>query len=154
VLDSLGPALRWRDGSLEVDLPGLPHGDVALEGRGLRLVPSLFWSRPAFALDGFRRPALVYPLYPLPATPEPVGGDPLAVLLGHTRAQALRVLTVPRSTTALAAELHVSAASASTHAAALRRSGLVATHRRGRAVSHTLTPLGRTLLAAQPPPDV
>lgn len=153
VLGSLGPAIRWRDGTLEVDLPpghgGLPNGDVPLDGRGLRLVPSLFWPRPAFVSDGFRRPALVYPLHPLPPAPAPAVGDPLVTLLGHTRALALRALATPRSTTTLAAELQISAASASEHAATLRRAGLAATHRRGRAVRHTLTPLGRALLAAQ-----
>lgn len=157
VLASLGPAVRWRDGSLEVDLSGadygLPDGEVALAGRGLRLVPSLFWPQPAFAWDGFRRPALVYPLYPLPVAPQPEPGDPLAALLGHTRAGVFRALATPRSTTELATAVQVSAASASTHAGALRRAGLAATHRRGRGVRHVLTPLGRLLLAAQPPSD-
>jgi DNA-binding transcriptional ArsR family regulator len=67
--------------------------------------------------------------------------------MGHTRAAVLRALRQPSSTAELAARLRISPPSASEHAAALRRADLVQTERRGRAVRHSLTPLGLSLLS-------
>jgi DNA-binding transcriptional ArsR family regulator len=72
--------------------------------------------------------------------------DGLAALLGPTRAAVLRALTAPRGTAELAGVVGISPASASEHAKVLREVYLIETLRHGRAVRHSLTPLGRTML--------
>jgi DNA-binding transcriptional ArsR family regulator len=80
------------------------------------------------------------------------GGAPLAVLVGRTRAQVLRVIASGATTGELARALGVSASSASQHAGALRDAGLAVSHRHGTSVLHTLTPLGAALLRANSGP--
>lgn len=162
---SLHPRLTWRDQGLEREGGSCR---VALDGTGLQLFPSAFWSGPpAFAIRPreFTGNALFYAAiapdetcqsyHDAPRGYPPVagGGQPdgrrnLAVLLGHTRAEALRALQDPCGTAELAARLHVSASSASEHVAALRGTGLALTARHGRSVRHSLTSLGRSLLSA------
>jgi DNA-binding transcriptional ArsR family regulator len=140
-VDSLHPAIRWRDGVVEVDGP--LDADVELAGRGLQLMPSL-WTRPAFTAH-WTQPTLVYPLgrfawtAPTASTSD---GDPLAAVLGTTRARVLRALADEHTTSGLARVLGISLASASTHAAVLRDAGLVTSRRQGQSVRHTLTSLG------------
>jgi DNA-binding MarR family transcriptional regulator len=89
---------------------------------------------------------IVYPaMTPLPLVDE-AASDALAGLLGHTRAAVLRLALTERTTTQLASELGVSAATVSGHTKALRAAGLIATARSGRAVLHSVTPLGGRLL--------
>ena len=149
VLSTLGPEVRWSPPVLEVQTPA--EGDIALGGRGLRLVPSMFWTRPAVAVDQYARPTLTYPIHPAPASPPVRRDDPLAALVGATRAGVLRALVTGCGTMQLARELGISPASASGHVTALRDAGLAATRRTGRAVRHTLTPLGLRLLGADRP---
>ncbi|WP_225801542.1 helix-turn-helix domain-containing protein, partial [Streptomyces sp. NK15101] len=73
------------------------------------------------------------------------GEGALVGVLGRTRAELLRDLTAPRTTTELARRLGVSNATASAHAAALRAAGLLTTTRTGRSVHHAPTPLGELL---------
>ena len=81
-----------------------------------------------------------------PAAPQPATGpDPVAALLGRTRAAVLRALTTPRSTGELAVALGISPAGASQHAGVLRAAGLVASRRDGRRVRHAVTALGEML---------
>lgn len=140
-VDSLHPDIRWCDGVVEVDGP--LDADVDLAGRGLQLMPSL-WTRPGFTVR-WRQPTLVYPLgrFAWLAPPATTGdGDPLAAVLGTTRARVLRALAEEHTTTGLARRLGISTASASTHAAVLREAGLVTSRRQGRSVRHALTSLG------------
>jgi DNA-binding transcriptional ArsR family regulator len=149
MLNTLHPGIRWRDGVLEVRAPG--EADIDLAGRGLRLMPST-WTRPAVAID-WKQPTLVYPLHPSSWAQSDIGGDHhdrLAAVLGATRARVLRALVSEHTTTELARALNISAASASTHAAALRGAGLVTTRREGKAVRHALTQLGRAVVSAAP----
>lgn len=140
-VEALHPGIRWRDGVVEVDGP--LDVDVDLAGRGLQLMPSL-WTRPGFTVR-WAQPTLVYPLGRF-AWMAPAGrgddGDPLAAVLGTTRARVLRALAREHTTSGLARELGISPASASTHAAVLRDAGLVSTRRQGQSVRHTLTGLG------------
>jgi DNA-binding transcriptional ArsR family regulator len=69
-------------------------------------------------------------------------------LLGRTRAAILYAVALPRSTSDLAAELDQSMPAISAHLAVLRRSGLVSSWRAGRRVLYQLTPLARSVLAA------
>ena len=140
-VDGLHPGIRWCDGVVEVDTP--LDADVDLEGRGLQLMPSV-WTRPGFTV-AWTQPTLVYPLGRLGWT-APAGTkshrDPLAAVLGTTRARVLRALADEHTTSGLARALGISLASASTHAAVLRDAGLVTSRRQGQSVRHTLSGLG------------
>lgn len=146
-LSTLHPRIRWHDGAIDVDIP--LDGDVALGGRGLRLMPSI-WTRPGVML-GWTQPTLVYPLPQLDLGLPDAADDRLAAAFGVSRARVLCSLTREHTTTELAAALGISAASASMHAAALRRAGLITTRRDGRAVRHVMTDLGRAMV--QTPPE-
>lgn len=154
VLESLHPGLRWRPPALEIDRPG-PDREIEPGGRPVVLVPALFlWGRPRVLLEPDGPLFVTYPAggaLRLPADPA-APDDPLTEALGRTRAQVLRALRTGRTTTQLAEQLAVSAASASEHTAVLRRAGLVASRREGRAVRHMATPLGLELLGAETAP--
>jgi DNA-binding transcriptional ArsR family regulator len=163
----LHPGLAWHDQALE---KAGPASDVWLGGHGVQLMPSAFLTGPP--VFGIRPPelggnALIYPAHPAGslaaagrdalagserAAPGAAAGSggvaSLAVLLGHTRAAVLRALQEPCGTAELAARLGISAASASEHAKVLRDADLVETVRRGRAVRHSLTYLGHSLLGS------
>ena len=153
MLAGLVPGASWSGADLR--LPGRRQATVVLGGEGLTLMPSLLWCGVPLRTrhpDGSL--LLVYSaLTPLPLVPAPdAPTDPLAGLLGATRALALHLLTDPHTTSGLAATLGVSLGSASAHAKTLRAAGLVATVRDGRQVRHSCTPLGRLLLAGGTPP--
>ena len=140
-VDDLHPGIRWRDGTVEVDGP--LDADVDLAGRGLKLMPSL-WTRPGFTM-GWTQPTLVYPLIRLAwmvPTATKNHRDPLAAVVGATRARVLRALADEHTTSGLARALGISLTSASTHASVLRDAGLVTSRRQGQSVRHTLTSLG------------
>jgi DNA-binding transcriptional ArsR family regulator len=140
-LDSLHADIRWRDGVVEIDGP--LDADVDLAGRGLQLMPSM-WTRPGFT-GRWTQPTLVYPLARfawMAPTATKSHGDPLAAVLGATRARVLRALADGHTTSGLARVLGISLASASAHAAVLRDAGLVTSRRQGQSVRHTLTSLG------------
>jgi DNA-binding transcriptional ArsR family regulator len=146
VLGTLHETLAWRDSSLE---RSWRTGEYALDSHGVQLLPSALWTGPPLFCDHSPQSGgstLIYQARP-PVTAYDEGRSrDLAGLLGHTRAAVLYALRAPRGTAELAACVGTSAPSASEHAAALRASGLVQTVRRGRGVTHSLTPLGRSLL--------
>lgn len=153
MLAGLVPGATWSGADLL--LPGPRAATISLDGGGLTLMPSLLWRGiPLRVRQPDRSLLLVYSaLTPLPLVPAPEDPtmDPLAALLGSTRAQALHLLSDPHTTTGLARTLGVSAGSASVHAKTLRAAGLVATVREGKQVRHSCTPLGRLLLAGGTP---
>jgi DNA-binding transcriptional ArsR family regulator len=162
LLETLHPQVRWRYPLLEVALPGFPDWRVDLNGRGLQLQPSVFVGAPSlFDVDDdvAGTPTLVYPVYNLnqwlrpPSNPEVA--TPLDALLGTTRSAVLAAVGTEGgvTTTELARLLAVSPSTTSEHAAVLRASGLLTSHRRGRNVIHTLSPLGSALLAAGRPAE-
>ncbi len=150
---TLHPRLRWRDDGL--DRAG---SDTVcdLRGDGLVLIPSAFWTgEPLFSVfGGERRSSLLYAAAHANGhtsacdglMADPAAGDGLAALLGPTRAAVLRALAAPRGTVELAGVVGISPASASEHAKVLREVHLIETRREGRAVRHSLTALGRTIL--------
>ena len=75
--------------------------------------------------------------------------EPLATLLGRTRAAILRRTAVPLSTTQIARELGQSPASVNEHLSVLRDSGLVTSRRSGRSVLYRQTPLAEYVVNAQ-----
>jgi DNA-binding transcriptional ArsR family regulator len=154
---TLHPLLRWQHGGL--DRTGT-DGEYGLQGQGMVLLPSAFWTGdPLFSVsaDGLRPNVLVYAAHPNgyvsvgeDLMAEAAGGDRLAALLGPTRAAVLRALAEPRGTAELADVVGISPASASEHAKVLRESFLIDTRRAGRAVRHSLTGLGRSLVSQLP----
>ncbi|WP_446039701.1 ArsR family transcriptional regulator [Streptomyces sp. SID1121] len=158
LLNSLRPTLRWSAPVLEADYP--VDRDLHLAGRGLLLVPSVFcWRTPVTFIDPGLPPVLVYPLDLTPgwvSDPAALSGrasgteDPLARLLGTSRAAALRLVEDGCTTGELARRAGLSQPSASQHTAVLREANLITSVRRGNEVIHTLTPLGTALLLANP----
>lgn len=150
LLDSYRPIMRWRSPVLEVELD--VEEDIQLHGQGLVLVPSFFCgSTPDVFENPTLPPVLVYPITHDAADParngSRAGAEALAALIGHTRAAVLGVVAAGCTTTELARRVGVSAGAISQHTAVLREAGLICTTRTGKAVVHTLTPLGAALLS-------
>ncbi len=145
-LETLHPDARWRDTTLEIDT-GRQYS-VHLAGRGVTLLPSAFLTtRPLVGAHPDGSILVVYPaLTALPLVEESPVHEPLADLLGRTRAAVLGLAAEPRTTGQLARELGISAPSASEHARTLRAAGLLVTERAGKAVLHSRTSLGDRLL--------
>ncbi|NUP52528.1 MAG: winged helix-turn-helix transcriptional regulator [Catenulispora sp.] len=147
-LTALSPTSTWNNTTWTI--PATRTREIPLAGQGLTLLPTFHWTHEPLVGTWPNQPTLlVYPAgpgFPLPHTrPE---GDPLADILGTSRARILRLLALPHTTTELAAHTGLSLGTASTHSAALRRAGLITTHRAGRSVQHTRTDLGRLLTEA------
>lgn len=136
---------RWNGTTLEWD-----SGDdfeITLDGQGITLLPSVFWTGQPLVGRYAQGTYLIYPaLTPLPLLDAPAAANALAVLLGRTRAAILEQLTRPRTTTHLARDLGVAKSSVSEHTKALRDAHLVTAHRDGKTVWHSCTPLGLGLL--------
>jgi DNA-binding transcriptional ArsR family regulator len=151
LLASLRPVARWNAPVLEVDYP--VQRDLYLEGRGLLLVPSYFcWRRPtALAYPGLD-PVLVYPVAKAPLTVADGTDDGVERLLGRTRAAVLTEVAgrSARTTSEVAGAVGIALPSASYQIGVLRDGGLVASHRDGKYVLHTATPLGLRLLGNGP----
>jgi len=150
VLGGLHSSTRWRDMTLEVNVS--KDVELQLDGRGVTLLPSAFWTgRPMVGLPIDGSVLIVYSaLTPVPLVDDDAGTDPLGELLGRTRASVLALATAPCSTGELARELGISPATASEHTRTLRNAGLLVTERAGKAVRHSVTPLGAQLLGTGP----
>ncbi|MFD6683398.1 ArsR/SmtB family transcription factor [Micromonospora parva] len=153
VLRGLSPYLQFTPtgDTYELSYRCAFGGDVGLSpgGRGVTLVPSYFVPQPAVLDDPTGPLVLTYPIRP--AQRELATGQSLAHLLGRSRAAVLGVVADGLSTSEVARAVGISLASASEHTSTLRRAGLVATHRAGSSVVHTLTPLGEHMLRAGRP---
>jgi DNA-binding transcriptional ArsR family regulator len=150
LLNTYRPLMRWQYPVLEADFP--VEQDLYLDGRGLVLVPSYFsWGTPDTLFDPTLPPVLVYPVeHDLGrAVPLEQDGNPesLAALIGTTRAWVLGAIEEGCTTGELARRVGVNASSISQHTTVLREARLIRTSRVGKAVMHTLTPLGASLLA-------
>jgi DNA-binding transcriptional ArsR family regulator len=150
LLGNLHPELEYAQDAQRIQWPAW-QSQSRLDGAGVLLVPCVFvW--PSLLVDTDpRAPKLVY-------SPRGVGqvwdssarrsAPPIADLLGRSRATLLARLDLPLSTTQVARDLGLSAASVSEHLSVLRRSGLVAARRSGRSVLYQRTLLGTELLGA------
>lgn len=152
-LSTLYPGISWNGTVLQIQAPY--DRDFYPSGAGLTLMPSPLWiGRAAVAPHPDGSVLIVYPaMTPLPLIGETTSNT-LAALLGHTRAAVLGLLINERTTTQIAHELRISAATVSGHTTVLRAAGLIATARAGKSVLHSLTPLGARLLSTchRPPP--
>jgi DNA-binding transcriptional ArsR family regulator len=150
VLGNLHPELEYAEDALRILWPTW-QSQNRLDGAGVLLVPCVFaW--PSLLVDaGPQAPTLIY-------APRGVGrvwdgsarppAPSVADLLGRSRAALLVKLDLPLSTTQVARDLGLSAASVSEHLSVLRRSGLVTSRRSGRQVLYQRTALGTDLLGA------
>ena len=140
----------WENDVLELR-DSACEGPHSLGGKGLLLVPSAFqWQRPATIVDPPWQPTLLYPARGvglLWEQPDQLDADTqLAGVLGATRAHLLTALDAPRSTTALAAQIDLSAGGVSQHLSALKDAGLVSGTRHGRSVLYVRTPLAEQMV--------
>jgi hypothetical protein len=157
VLTTIHPGTRWDGSVLHIPVDVRLHLD--LRGRGVTLVPSVFWrGRPLFTWHPDGSLVIVYPA----ATPLPLAANgngsangngagessrsSVVALLGINRAGVLAAARSASTTTELARTAGVSLASASEHATILRNAGLISSTREGRQVSHAVTWLGQQLL--------
>jgi DNA-binding transcriptional ArsR family regulator len=141
--------MAWEDGVVVVDR--VREARTVLDGRGLLLVPSVFIGQ-GLAVYGeapWQR-AIVYPsrgaglVFEEAAAPT----DPLAPLLGRTRAGLLLALATPSSTSQLAALTGASLGATGDHLKVLLDAGLVARSRVARSVVYRRTALGDALALA------
>ncbi|MFF0295463.1 DUF5937 family protein [Kitasatospora sp. NPDC004615] len=150
LLGDLGTDITWDENTLYV---GHRHtrGTGHLAGRGLLLVPSVFvWPRVFSLITPNWQPTLRYPPRAVATLWERRTAlpDPLAAVLGPTRARLLAELDTPASTTALADRTALTPGAVSQHLTALRNAGLLAAHRTGRYVLYSRTEAAEILLAA------
>jgi DNA-binding transcriptional ArsR family regulator len=149
LLRSYLPMMRWQPPVLEVNVATLHEQDLHLDGRGLQLQPAfLSLHTPDVLRNCALPPVLVYPVeHDLALSARSRATDAsLAALIGPTRAAVLESVEGGRTTSELARRVGVSAASISQHTTVLREAGLIHTSRAGKAVVHTITPLGTALL--------
>jgi DNA-binding transcriptional ArsR family regulator len=153
ILGDLAGVVRWEPPVLS--LPKPKDSFMSTAGRRLLLVPMLFANRRVSAsTDHPRWLRLTYQCRGaavLEPGPEPAaagaGDDRLGVLVGPRRAQMLRALTVPATTSSLAAALGLPASTVSEQLTALHAAGVLHRRRAGRRVFYGLEPAGHTLLA-------
>ena len=148
-LTGMHPRLAWADGVVTVARSD--DATTALGGRGLLLVPSVFIGQElAVYREAAWQPAIVYPargaglVFEEAAAPT----DPLAPLLGRTRAGLLLALGTPSSTTQLAALTGASVGATGDHLRVLLDAGLVTRGRVARSVVYRRTALGDALATA------
>jgi DNA-binding transcriptional ArsR family regulator len=152
LLSDLHPGLQLAEHAINVrSNAGSEH---QLAGTGLVLVPCVFaWPYVMADLGAGNAPSITYgprgvgELWPTAALPAQ-DGDPLAALLGRSRATILLSVGLPRSTSDLARELGHSMPAISAHLGVLRRAGLVTSWRAGRRVLYQRTPLATSVVAA------
>lgn len=144
VLGSLHPSVRWTGTSLELNKPYVE--ELQFTDDELVLSPSVLnWPRVRVQLPHTGDAVLFYPARGLGDRPEFQGADPLAKLVGSTRATLLHDLDVPRSTADLSARHRLAPATVSYHLGVLHGSGLVARLRERRRVLYRRTERGDAL---------
>ncbi|GAB3912205.1 DUF5937 family protein [Kibdelosporangium lantanae] len=146
VLTGLSPGVRV-DGP-RILLPTVHSGHLDLDARGLRLVPSVFATRIGLMTP---EPALIYPARGAATLWEDVPGrpgDPLADVLGRTKAWLMRALGEPANTAALARRSGMAASTVNEHLTALVAAGLARRRRIGRRVVYRRSSLGDELVSS------
>jgi DNA-binding transcriptional ArsR family regulator len=171
LLQTLHPTIHWEPPHLIVDeeprgCPQIcPHLAVLrtyladrnlrfrISSRGLVIRPTLTSHAVHKSADGEGLATLSVPVHTDPrlfTAPQPPLADPLADLMGSTRARVLKTCTKqPLTTSGLAQRLGISTASASEHASVLRSAGLLQSDREGQSVRHRATVLGIALVNAR-----
>lgn len=149
VLDDLYERIEW-DGRHLTWGPVHTPTDVERSGAGLVLMPTVFgWPQVGVSVRDPWEVALVFPTRSLGSVwdrPAREADDPLADLLGRNRAQVLRLVRIPHSTTTIAQSLDLSPSTVSQHLHVLRASRLVTSYRHGKTVWYRTTELGSRLV--------
>jgi DNA-binding transcriptional ArsR family regulator len=152
MLGDLAGVARWEPPVLS--LPKPKDSFMGTAERRLLLVPTLFADRRVGAsTDHPTRLRLTYQCRGAAVLDEPgpavaaAGDDRLGLLVGPRRAQVLRALTVPATTSSLAAALGLPASTVSEQLTALHAAGVLHRRRAGRRVFYGLEPAGHTLLS-------
>jgi DNA-binding transcriptional ArsR family regulator len=152
VLDRLHPTVSFAGDLLQIDKPHHGSHRFDLTGSGIVLVPCAFtWPTLTVDCRAAEQPVLVYPprgVGELCEEPSGREADPLAALVGGSRALLLARLDLPRTTTQLAEQLGLSPAAVSQHLKILKDTALVSAWRRGRMVLYQRTAAATALLRA------
>lgn len=152
LLHSYRPMMRWAPPVLEIDVRY--EQTLHLDGRGLLLVPAyLSWASPDVLRDTSLPPVLVYPVDNDLRLGTRAAETDLTALIGPTRTSVLESIGDGRTTSELARRVGVSVGSISQHTAVLREARLIRSSRAGKAVLHTITPLGAALLGEAAAPS-
>ncbi len=149
LFDDLHPNLAWEDDRLVATR--YRAEDRELTGQGLLLVPGVFaWPYLVVVVAPSYQPTLVYPARGAARlwSDAPAPPDPLARLLGRTRATLLVALDPPATTSALAAQYGLALATVAEHLAALRDAGLATRRRTGHQVHYRRTEVGQAVIDA------
>lgn len=149
LFDDLHPTLAWEQNQLVASRYRAP--DRELTGEGLLLVPGVFaWPYLVMVLAPEYQPTLVYPARGAARlwTDTPPPPDPLARLLGRTRATLLAALDPPSTTSALAEQYGLALGTVAEHLAALHGAGLISRRRTGHKVHYRRTEVGQALIDA------
>lgn len=146
VLTGIHPGVTVR--GPRILLPSVQSARIELDERGLQLVPSVFTASLGVML---MPPSLVYPARGSATLWEdvpPSDTDPLAGVVGRTKARLLRELAAPASTTVLADRLGIAPSTISQHVKALAAAGLLESRRAGRSVHYRRSSLGDELVSS------
>lgn len=144
-LDMISPALRLHGKHVVVDAAVSRREEV--DGRSIVLMPSMFARQVAVPTDP-GDPLILYPARGQAVARDafqcPAGA--LDALIGSRRAELLRMLDLPASSTELADRLGLSVPAVNQHLKALQGARLLGTARRGRYVLYNRTALGDALV--------
>ncbi|MEV0284112.1 DUF5937 family protein [Kribbella sp. NPDC050820] len=152
MLNDLAPVISYHDGRLRIDQVSNPSRTESIDGRGLVLQPTLFGPHAVIPFDIGAEPLIGYPPRGqgnLWSVVEPPSRRDLDQLIGTPRATILALLTHPRTTSDLAAELKVTPSAVSQHLQLLRRTGLVEAQRTGKLVLYRPTELADLLTGSR-----
>ncbi|MFC4337821.1 ArsR/SmtB family transcription factor [Salininema proteolyticum] len=151
VFSDLSEQVSYRDGVLSVRHRRF-SGDVALEGRGLVLVPSVFAGDSVHSY--VHPPGTAVLRYRPRGTAELWNSGPrepteaLAALLGRGRAAVLTALADPATTTGLAEATGLTPGAVSQHLKVLHAAGVVRRFRVGRYVHYSRTTAGEAIASS------
>ncbi len=149
LFDDLHPTLTWEDDRLIATRYRSEDSD--LTGQGLLLVPGVFaWPYLVIVVDPSYQPTLVYPARGAARlwSDAPAPPDPLARLLGRTRATLLVALDPPATTSALSSQYGLALATVAEHLSALYDAGLATRRRTGHQVHYRRTEVGQAVVDA------
>lgn len=149
LFDDLHPTLTWENDRLIATRYREP--DHELTGQGILLVPGVFaWPHLVMVLDPSYQPTVVYPARGAARlwSDAPAPPDPLARLLGRTRATLLVALDPPATTSALSEQYGLALATVAEHLAALYDAGLASRRRTGHQVHYRRTEVGQAVIDA------
>jgi DNA-binding transcriptional ArsR family regulator len=136
MINKVSTCTTWHDGALHFDTAMGCTCECVHIAEAAVIMPAAFGVKGLQSVDPLGAPDRRIPTitYPAVAVTEAAGAPPLDELIGVSRARLLAALTMPRSTSELAAQLHLSPSTVSYHLQLLHRAGLVRRTRQSRTV--------------------